>query len=82
MGRRALDLRNRRFGRLVAISRMPNQGRNTMWLCRCDCGKLSAVTTSNLMTCTQSCGCLRSDTMRARAHAWNEARSHEREMTA
>ena len=35
-----VDLTGQRFGRLVVVSRKPNnEWRNSMWLCKCDCGK-------------------------------------------
>lgn len=35
---KAFDAQGRRFGRLVGVRRAPNQGKETMWLFRCDCG--------------------------------------------
>lgn len=54
----ALDLTGQRFGKLIAIRRLPNQGRRTMWECKCDCGKITQVRTENLRSGhTTSCGC-------------------------
>lgn len=36
---KALDISGRRFGQLTAIERNGRQGANTVWLCRCSCGK-------------------------------------------
>lgn len=56
------DITGQRFGRLVAISYVPN-GKNAKWLCACDCGSqknilLGALRSSN----TKSCGCLSRET--------------------
>lgn len=54
------SIAGRRFGRLVAIRRTPNnKGRQTRWLCICDCGIETTVNRGGLTTGnTQSCGCL------------------------
>ena len=56
-----IDLTGQRFGRLTVIDRAPNNGRRTMWLCRCDCGNLHPVMGDNLTAGkSKSCGCLNS----------------------
>lgn len=53
------DLTGRKFGRLTVISRIGtnNLGKAT-WLCKCDCGKETVVTTGELKSGnTKSCGC-------------------------
>lgn len=70
-----MDLTGQRFTRLVAISpaRMPSG--QTAWLCRCDCGKESVVSTGNLRTgMAKSCGCLR------RERAFSLAKTHARKI--
>lgn len=56
----ALDLSGQRFGRLLCLSmagRSPS--RCLVWLCQCDCGGLTEVPSSRLLSDhTQSCGCL------------------------
>lgn len=58
-----LDLRGQRFGRLTVIKdtgkkRYP--GKNKIWLCKCDCGKLIEVHSGRLRGGeTKSCGCLK-----------------------
>lgn len=53
-----------RFGRLVAIERLPSPHR---YRCICDCGEETIVAYGNLQQKnTLSCGCLRSETARAR----------------
>ena len=55
----AIDLTGTRFGRLVANTMGPKQGRRTTWICRCDCGDEAVVLTDNLRGHrTLSCGCL------------------------
>jgi len=54
------DLSKEKFGRLTPIKviRKDNSNR-AMWLCKCDCGKETVVSSSNLQSGnTQSCGCL------------------------
>lgn len=49
-----------RFGQLLVLRRAGRtKGRQTRWLCQCDCGKETVVVRGNLTTGhTQSCGCL------------------------
>jgi hypothetical protein len=54
-----LDLTNMRFGRLTYIKPTGNHDtRNIYWLCKCDCGKETIVSTKHRNR-TKSCGCLR-----------------------
>ena len=63
--RRLKDLTGQRFGLLTVIKRAPDyispEGRHqTMWLCKCDCGREVAVNTNSLKkSLTKSCGCIR-----------------------
>jgi len=61
MGRKALELTGKRFGKLVALKRDKNDKWNqAVWRCKCDCGNITYVTSSNLnLNRIQSCGCLR-----------------------
>ena len=56
---RLLDLTSQRFGRLTVVKL---QGRHSngrpRWLCRCDCGKETYSTSSQLKGNQKSCGCL------------------------
>lgn len=55
------DLTGRRFGKLVALAPAGHRGRNknSLWRCRCDCGREKITTVSLLQRGgTQSCGCL------------------------
>lgn len=58
-----IDLTGQRFGKITVIERAPDFGsgrsRQTMWLCKCDCGKIISVRSHALRGGhTQSCGCL------------------------
>lgn len=56
------DISGKKFGSLVAISRLPNKKTNAVWLCRCDCGQEIPVFLSNLSRGhTQSCGCTKKE---------------------
>lgn len=53
-----LDLTGKNFGRLTALRKV----NNNKWLCRCDCGNMVEVITSNLTRGhTTSCGCYRNE---------------------
>ncbi len=57
-----IDLTLKRFGRLRVEARTLLQGKETMWLCRCDCGNTHVASSSNLRRGNvHSCGCLASD---------------------
>ena len=60
-----VDLTGQRFHKLVVIRRVENKikpsgQQETAWLCHCDCGNETVVTTGHLKDgSTKSCGCLR-----------------------
>lgn len=64
---KAYDLSFQRFGRLTALYRIddyisPNGNKKSRWLCVCDCGNCTAVTTNQLIKGgTKSCGCLKKE---------------------
>lgn len=54
------SLEGKRFGKLLVIEKSDNKGKNTAWLCKCDCGKEKNILTYNLTTGkSKSCGCVR-----------------------
>ena len=55
------ELAGKRFGKLVVIKSLGlNKHKEMKWLCKCDCGKESAVTSYCLRNgSTKSCGCLK-----------------------
>src|SRR6516162_7428788 len=60
---RRLDLTGRKFGRLTARWPSGKSCTRILWLCSCDCGKLSVVFAANLTRGhSVSCGCLSSRT--------------------
>lgn len=64
-----IDLTGRKFTRLTVICRYGKhyEGRNIVWKCRCDCGKLKFALGHNLRRgSTTSCGCRRRDEARRR----------------
>lgn len=67
MGRPMLNLKGRRFGRLIAVEPVGKQGKGVLWRCVCDCGTENIVLGSELKRGnTQSCGCLSREMARAR----------------
>lgn len=57
-----LDLTGQRFGRLVAIDRGPNKGKERAWRCACDCGGFSVVRVGSLRCGNStSCGCMKAE---------------------
>lgn len=67
---RTLDLRDKRFGRLLCLSQVILEGkeRQSAWLCRCDCGVEKVVPAKNLLggDC-RSCGCFHRDSAAERS---------------
>lgn len=55
------SLIGKRFGMLTVREQLPSdKSGNRRWLCVCDCGNTSAVTTGNLRSGhTRSCGCIK-----------------------
>lgn len=52
-----LDIKNKRFGRLVALER-DKTSKRTKWLCKCDCGNEKLIQLTHLQSgATTSCGC-------------------------
>lgn len=57
---RSENLRGLRFGALTAVDPLPNRDSDNCvrWLCRCDCGEYTIVSSNRLKTGhTSSCGC-------------------------
>lgn len=56
---KALDITNKRFGKLIAMQKAPSRSGKTYWLCKCDCGNEKEVQTSHLVDGSiKSCGCV------------------------
>lgn len=57
-----IDLTGQKFGRLTVIERAENRGKQTYWLCKCECGNEVIVRGGSLKNgTTKSCGCLNSE---------------------
>jgi hypothetical protein len=67
-GKKSPDLTDEKFGRLTAIRRVDSgNGWGVRWLCECECGNETVVTSSNLRRgTTKSCGCYRNDLLSKR----------------
>lgn len=67
--RQIKDLTGKRFGRLTALRRLDKKiGTCYAWLCQCDCGKLTEVSTNALLKGgTKSCGCGKKEVLHKRA---------------
>lgn len=59
MGKPSTDLKNQKFGMLTVLeANGKNSKGELLWLCRCDCGNITTVTTDRLRSGkTKSCGC-------------------------
>lgn len=54
-----MDITGSKYGRLTVIRKDGTERNRTMWLCRCDCGKLFRCIGKNLVNGnTKSCGCI------------------------
>ena len=59
---RFIDLTGKRFGKLVALKRAKNRGKETFWLCQCDCGNIKEISAPRLRNGrTKSCGCYKKE---------------------
>lgn len=66
---RRKDLTGQRFGMLVAQHPARTSGNRSGWLCICDCGKTSIVSTDSLLRgTTKSCGCQRYKGLQTRVY--------------
>lgn len=71
------ELDGERFGRLVVVKCLgSDKHKKRQWLCLCDCGNTSVITTGQLRKGTQSCGCLRKEMLaeRNRNALWDDLR--------
>ena len=68
---RAKNLQGRVFGRLKALEPVEKRDLDgsVSWLCRCECGKLVAVSSNKLLTGhKKSCGCLAAESLITNKH--------------
>lgn len=60
-----IDLTGQKFGRLTALDFVGKRGSQSVWLCRCDCGKELMVAGQSLRRgVSTSCGCRRVEVSR------------------
>ena len=53
-----LDLTNEKFNSLKVLKQSDRVGKNIYWVCLCDCGKITEVSSSNVrLGKVKSCGC-------------------------
>mgnify|MGYP001614045067 FL=1 len=80
-GMKKIDLTGQRFGKLVVLAEVESGGKNTAWLCLCDCGKKKrGVLTYNLTAGkSKSCGCVRGDKIGifSRTHGESKTRLYQ-----
>jgi hypothetical protein len=57
---RFMDLTRQRFGKIEVLEHYPHSGKQTKWVCKCDCGSIKIIEARNLRGgFTTSCGCVR-----------------------
>lgn len=74
------NLTGKRFGRLTVISLKSTSSGNTIWNCKCDCGKEVKVSRNCLTSGnTKSCGCLKKelDMTRNKKHGLSNSRIYK-----
>lgn len=72
------NIAGKKFSRLTVIKRSwSNERKKWLWSCRCECGTIISVTTSDLVTGnTKSCGCLRRDTIARYSTSHGQSQTH------
>lgn len=72
------DLTGQKFDRLIAVCPGPNLGNLTTWFCVCKCGlHINARTAQLINGQTGSCGCRRSDLLRALKTKHNQSKKNK-----
>jgi hypothetical protein len=83
VGRKAIDLTGKTFGRLTVLGRSPRKARHAIWTCDCQCGQRSEVEGQDLRDgVSQSCGCLSTDLSSQRCKARHQARQNHTQTAA
>lgn len=80
LSKKAKDITNRRFGRLVALGPVGKNKKGVVWLCQCDCGNMVTPLTNHLTSGnTKSCGCLQKEiaTRRSTTHGMTKHPIHQ-----
>jgi hypothetical protein len=74
-----IDLRGKRFGRLVVSDIGTYTGKDPRWVCRCDCGRIVTVSGAKLRSGnTRSCTCLRAELTGERGRTINATHGRSR----
>jgi len=64
------DIAGVKFGKLTAKQEAGEPGRATIWLCECECGRITHVSVGNLSSGhTKSCGCLHAESITKHGHS-------------
>jgi len=74
-----LNLKNKRFSRLLVVKEAPKRKGRTRWLCQCDCGNVKEIDTRHLTRDgdgTRSCGCLLKEHLDNSKLSYGEASFH------
>ena len=78
MGRKLIDLTNKRFGILTVVKRADDyvypdgKQHQAQWVCKCDCGKEVVVMSAALVRGhTKSCGCKRKEKVKESLKKYN-----------
>jgi len=74
---RKQDLIGKKFGKLTVIKEGENKGKNTTWICKCDCGEEKTILAYNLTSGkSKSCGCVRGEKLGnlVRTHGFSNTR--------
>jgi hypothetical protein len=72
-----IDRTGKKYGRLTAVRRIPNNGEKVMWECLCDCGNTINVASPSLSGNTTSCGCAQRDVLQDRNFKHGRSRTKE-----
>lgn len=71
-----------KFGRLTAIKRVENRGKDVCWLCDCDCGNTAIVRAKDLSSSrdrsTKSCGCIAKELVGSDSPNWKGGRRYSK----
>lgn len=62
MAKPIVNLSGQKYGRLIVLKQTPNRNNRVHWLCQCDCGNTTIVSSNNLRSKSiKACGCLQKE---------------------
>lgn len=77
-----INLLGLKYGRLVVISPAKSKNSKTLWNCKCECGNIVQVSSTNLRAGhTQSCGCLSKEILEQRNFKHGQTVGHQNTRT-